>query len=177
MKLITLSATLGLALFAAHTASAASLIEKFKWKGVKSTSSSYLLYRSLPGDSTVHGVYISCKRGDSSLNVSFSTRPQGEYTNEELVNRGKRLPEKAKFLVDDKAVGEFEVMLGQAENFAEDDAGAISMEFELEVKHALFAAMLKGRSIRVELPRAKSHAIPLAGFARPAQEMVRHCKL
>ena len=171
------SAMLWLGLVLMAQGAAANDLDKFKWRGVKSTADSYLLYRSLPGDSTVHDIYMSCKKGDSDITVAFATRPQGSYTNAELANAAQRPVEKARFFVDNKSVDEIDVTLGQAENFARDDAGALNMDFELGAKDKLLVAMISGKSIRVELPRAKSHSMPLAGFARPAREMIVHCKL
>ena len=157
-------------------AGAAEHTKTFRWIGGKMTDTEYLIRRSNPKDSVVHDVYMTCKRGDADIRVNFVTSPLGGYTNEELAKDGKRLPQKAVFFVDYKRVDEIDVLLGQDEAFADNEYG-INVELEMTRSDALFKAMQKGKTLRFELPRAKSHVIPLGPFASMARAMVSHCKL
>ena len=48
-------------------------VSAFKWTGVKMTDTEYLIYRSVPKDSTVHDVYMTCKRGSEDIKVMMVT--------------------------------------------------------------------------------------------------------
>jgi len=158
-------------------AAAGQPVATFKWTGVKMTDTEYLIYRSVPKDSTVHDVYMTCKRGSEDITVTMVTSQQVKYSDEELVNDGKRLPQEAKFLIDGKPAGEMEVVAGQAEAFENDARRAVSIDFEMTKDDALFKAMQKGKTLRFVLPKASSHSIPLGPFAAMSKAMIAHCKL
>ena len=167
-----------LVLAVAHTlAGAGAPLAAFKWTGVKMTDTEYLIYRSRPGDSTVHDVYMTCKRGSADIKVSMVTAEQMKYSDAELVNDGKRLSQIATFLVDGKPAGEAEVLAGQEEAFAVAERMAVGIEFEMNKDDALFKAMQRGKSLRFNLPKAASHSIPLGPFAAMAKAMIAHCRL
>ena len=158
-------------------AGAGTPVTAFKWTGVKMTGTEYLIYRSVPKDSTVHDVYMTCKRGSRDITVMMVTGHQVKYSDDELVNGGKRLPQTAKFVIDGKPVAEADVLAGQAEAFETGEGRAVAIEFEMTKDDALFKAMQTGKSLRFDLPKATSHVIPLAPFAAMAKAMVAHCRL
>jgi hypothetical protein len=177
MKTRKILGCLAVVAVAQFLAGAGQSVQSFKWTGVKMTDTEYLIYRSVPKDSTVHDVYMTCKRGSEDISVSMVTSQDVKYADEELVNGGKRLPQEAKFLIDGKPAGEMEVIAGQAEAFESGDKRAVSIDFEMTKDDALFKAMQKGKTLRFVLPKASSHAIPLARFAAMSKAMVAHCKL
>ena len=163
---------------AAHAlAGAGQPVGTFKWTGVKMTDSEFLIYRSLPNDSTIHDVYMTCKRGSPDIAVTMVTAEQVSYSDTELVNAGERLPQQASFSIDGKPAARMEVLAGQAEAFESGDGRAVAIAFEMTKTDDLFKAMQTGKSLRFTLPKAASHPIPLAPFGALARAMIAHCRL
>lgn len=147
----------------------------FKWQGAanappEATETSYYLHHSKPRDSTVHDVYLQCRKGDAAIDAAFVSWTKGAYTPDELMN----VEAEAVFVVDGKRLAPVAVRLMQDEALG---TGSITLaiKYELEVGEPLFDALAKGKSFHFELPKAKSHTIALAGFTKHAMAMKKHC--
>jgi hypothetical protein len=147
----------------------------FRWQGAanappQATETSYYLHHSKPRDSTVHDVYLQCRKGDSAIDATFVSQTKGDYAPEELLNAEAE----AVFVVDGKQLAPVAVRLLQEEGFGKEPL-TLAIRYELEVDEPLFDALVKGKSFRFELPKAKSHTIPLAGFSKHALAMKKQC--
>ena len=147
----------------------------FKWQGAanappEATETSYYLHHSKPRESTVHDVYLQCRRGAAAISATFVSQTMGAYAPDELMNAEAE----AVFVVDGKRLAPVSVQLVQEEGFGKQPL-TLAIKYELEVDEPLFDALLKGKSFRFELPRAKSHTISLAGFTKHATAMKKQC--
>jgi hypothetical protein len=147
----------------------------FRWQGVpnappEATETSYYLHHSKPRDPTVHDVYLQCRKGDAAIDATIVSTTKGGYAPDELMNKEVD----AVFVVDGKRLAPVAVRLQQEESFGKEPL-TLAIRYELEVDEPLFDALVKGKSFRFELPKAKSHTIPLAGFGKLALAMKKQC--
>jgi hypothetical protein len=138
----------------------------FRWQGVpnappEATETSYYLHHSKPRDPTVH---------DAAIDATIVSTTKGGYAPDELMNKEVD----AVFVVDGKRLAPVAVRLQQEESFGKEPL-TLAIRYELEVDEPLFDALVKGKSFRFELPKAKSHTIPLAGFGKLALAMKKQC--
>lgn len=98
--------------------------------------------------------------------MGLRTRGFGQYKPQAL----KGAAEEARIFVDGRLVARQSVNVSAWDEGVETnaEAGALSR---------LLDAMEKGRTLRAELPKAKTANISLAGFAPLSKMMRKHCRL
>ncbi len=175
MRKIALALSVVMPVVAGAQALAAASPETFVWRGVanappSASDTSYYLHRSSPRDALARDVHFECRKGDEAIDATFISATRGSYAYEELLNTQAE----AVFVVDGKRLAPVTVTLMQEEGFGASPI-TLGIRYQLEVDEPLFAALAKGKSFRFELAKARSHLIPLAGFARRALAMKKHC--
>lgn len=155
---------------AATGAGAATAAPAYKWAtsnpgGAPAGQIIYVVHGS-PRDLTDFNVHLACVPGQDNVTLGLRTRGFGGYRPQAL----KGQEAMARVFVDGKLAATQAVKLT-----AWDDG--VETQTEAGRMRELFAALEKGRRLRVELPKAKTATISLAGFAPLAKLMRAHCGL
>lgn len=115
-------------------------------------------------DLTDYDFHLSCVPGQQTMQLSIVTRGFGPYKPESL--KGEDV--NATFIVDGRRAMAYTMKMTASDN-------GIEAVAELATGPKLLSALEKGKTLRVELPRIKSQAIPLRGFASLSPAMRKHC--